>query len=54
MSWDSCSLMYFAIVASFRPTVDTQWPSAQNFLLPNFYFRLACLSNIIGELFPFR
>ena len=23
MSWASCSLMYFAIVASFRPTVDT-------------------------------
>ena len=23
MSWDSCSLMYLAIVASFRPTVDT-------------------------------
>ena len=22
MSWDSCSLMYLAIVASFRPTVD--------------------------------
>ena len=39
-------LTYFATVASFSPTVDTQWPSAQDFLFPNLYFRFACLSNV--------
>lgn len=30
------------------------YPSAQNFLLPNLYFKFACLSKIIKELLPFR
>ena len=54
MSAFSCSRMYFAIVAPFRPTVETWQPSAQNFLFPNLYYMFACLSNIISELFPFR
>ena len=44
MSAASCSLMYFAIVASFMPAVETQWPSAQNFLFPDLYLRFACLA----------
>ena len=39
MSAASCSLMYFATVASSSPTVETQQPSAQNPLLPNRCFR---------------
>ena len=35
MSAASCSLMHFAMVASFRPTAETQRPSAQNLLSPN-------------------
>ena len=50
----SCSRMYFAIVASLRPTVETQWPSAQNLLLPNSCLRFACRSSMRSELFPFR
>lgn len=34
--------------------MDTQWPSAQDFLLPNLYFMLTCLSNTISELFPLQ
>ena len=44
MSAASCSLMHFAIVASSRPTVETQQPSAQNFLFPDLYLRSACLA----------
>ncbi len=44
MSAASCSLMHFAIVASFMPTVETQQPSAQNFLFPDLYLRFACLA----------
>jgi hypothetical protein len=44
MSAASCSLMHFAIVASFMPTVETQCPSAQNFLFPDLYLRFACLA----------
>ena len=44
MSAASCSLMHFAVVASFRPTAETQWPSAQNFLFPNLCLRFACLA----------
>ena len=35
MSAASCSLMYFAMVASLSPTVETQRPSAQNLPSPN-------------------
>ena len=44
MSAASCSLMHFAIVASFMPTVETQCPSGQNFLFPDLYLRFACLA----------
>ena len=54
MSAASCSLMHFAMVASLSPTVEMQQPSVQNLLLPNLYFRLACLSKITSELLPFR
>ena len=54
MSAFSCSRMYLAIVASFRPTVDTQQPAYQSFRLPNLYFMFACRSKIISELLPFR
>ena len=50
----SCPRMRFAIAASFRPTAGAQWPSARNLLLPNFHFMLACLSDIISGLSPFR
>lgn len=50
----SCSRMHFEIVASFSPTVDTQCPSAQNLLLPNSCYMLACRPNTIGALSPFR
>ena len=37
-----------------RPTVSTYYPLHQKFLDPYLYFKFACLSNIISELFPFR
>ena len=50
----SCSSIYFLMVASFNPTVLTSYPSAHKCLFPNFYFKFACLSNIINPLFPFK
>jgi hypothetical protein len=40
----SCSLMRYAIVASFMPAAGTQRPSAQNFLFPDLYLRFECLA----------
>ena len=50
----SWSDIYFLIVASFNPIVLTYYPSAQKCLLPNLYFKFACLSNIINALFSFK
>ena len=44
MSAASCSLMCFAIVASFMPTAGMQRPSAQSFLFPDLCLRFACLA----------
>ena len=46
--------MYAFIAFLFRPTVSTKYPLAQKCLFPYLYFRLACRSNIIRLLFPFR
>ena len=43
--------IYSLIAFSFHPTVSTKYPLAQKFLLPYFYFKFACLSNIISALF---
>ena len=42
---------YFFI---FFPTVPTQYPPHQNILFPYLYFKFACLSKIMRELFSFK
>lgn len=44
-------LLYFLCVF---PTVSTKYPLHQKCLFPYLYFKFACLSNIISELFPLR
>ena len=46
--------MYSCICFLFFPTVSTKYPRAQKCLLPYLYLRLACRSNIIRLLLPFR
>ena len=50
-SSSSCRLMYSCICFLFRPTVSTKYPLAQKWRSPYLYFKFACRSKIISELF---